>query len=51
MPKASLQTAFNWGWITGSEVQYIINKARTYQHPGWYGAGRAESSISSSEGF
>jgi hypothetical protein len=49
--KASLtKTTFNWGWLTGSEVQSIIIKARAWQHPGWYGAGGAESSTSSSEG-
>jgi hypothetical protein len=44
------RTTFNWGWLTGSEVQSIIIKAGTWQHPGRYGAGGAESSPSSSEG-
>jgi hypothetical protein len=26
MTKATLMTTFNWGWLTGSEVQYIIIK-------------------------
>jgi hypothetical protein len=40
MAKASLiRATFNWGWLTGSEVQSIIIKA-----------GGAESSTSSSEG-
>jgi hypothetical protein len=51
MTKASfLRTTFNWGWLTGSEVQTIIIKAGAWQHPGRYGAGGAESSTSSSEG-
>ncbi|EDL07166.1 mCG1028420, partial [Mus musculus] len=41
---------FNWGWLTGSEVQSIIIKVGAWQHPGRHGAGRAESSTSSSEG-
>jgi hypothetical protein len=50
MTKATLiRTTFNWGWLTGSEVQSIITKAGTWQHPSRYGAGRAKSS-SSSEG-
>jgi hypothetical protein len=32
MTKATLiRTTFNWGWLTGSEVQSIIMKA--WQHP------------------
>jgi hypothetical protein len=50
MTKATLtRTTFNCGWLTGSEVQFIIIKARTCQHPGRHGAGRAESLKSSSE--
>jgi hypothetical protein len=44
-----IQTTFNWGWLTGSEVQTIIIKVETWQHPGRRGPGRAESSISCSE--
>jgi len=44
-----LRTAFNWGCLTGSEVQSIIMKAGTWQCPGWHGTGGAESSISYSE--
>jgi hypothetical protein len=41
-PKATLRgTAFNWGWLTGSEIQSIIIKAGTWQHPGRHGEGRA----------
>jgi hypothetical protein len=40
---------FNWGWLTGSEVQSIM-KAGTWQHPGRHGKGGAENSTSSSEG-
>jgi hypothetical protein len=48
MTKATLiRTAFNWGWLTGSEVQTIIIKAKTWQYPGRHGAGGAESSTSS----
>ena len=33
MTKASLiKTRFNWGWLTGSEIQPIIVKARAWQH-------------------
>jgi hypothetical protein len=45
-----IRTTFNWYWLTGSEVQSIFMKERTWQHPGRYGAGGAESSVSSSEG-
>jgi hypothetical protein len=51
MTKATLiRTIFNWGWLTGSEVQSIIIKVGTQQHQGRHGAGGAESSTSSSEG-
>jgi hypothetical protein len=51
MTKATLiRTTFNWGWLTGSQVQSIILKAGTWQHPGRHGAGGAESSTSSFEG-
>jgi hypothetical protein len=51
MTKASLKrTAFNWGWLTGSEVQSIIIKGETGQHPGRHSAGGTESSTSSFEG-
>jgi hypothetical protein len=50
MTKATrIRTIFNWGWLTGSQVQSIIIKVRTWQHPGKHGAGGAESSTSSSE--
>jgi hypothetical protein len=40
MTKATLiRTTFNWGWLTGSEVQSIIIKMGTLQHPGRHGAG------------
>jgi hypothetical protein len=48
--KTLIRITFNWGWLTGSEVQSIIIKAGAWQHPGRHGAGRAESSTSSSEG-
>jgi hypothetical protein len=51
MTKASLlRTTFTWDWLTGLEVQSIVIKVGTWQHPGRHGAERAESSISSSEG-
>jgi hypothetical protein len=51
MTKTTLiRTTFNWGWLTGSEVQSMIIKVGVWQHPGRYGIGGAESSTSSSEG-
>jgi hypothetical protein len=51
MIKATLvRTTFNWGWLTGSDVQSIIIKVNVWQQPGRSGAG-AESSTSSSGGF
>ena len=40
-------TIFNWGWLTGSEVQSIVIKVEARQHPGSRGAGVAEGSSSS----
>ena len=50
MTKASLikkTTTFNWGWLTGSEVQSIIINVTVWQHPGRHSAGRAEQMKSS----
>ena len=48
MTKATLvKTTFNWGWLTGSEVQSIIIKAEAWQPPGRQDEGRVESSTSS----
>jgi hypothetical protein len=44
------RTTFNWGWLTGLEIQSIITKVRTWEHPGRHGAGGSENSTSSSEG-
>jgi len=33
-PSLFLIRTFTWGWLTGSEVQCIIIKAGTWQHPG-----------------
>jgi hypothetical protein len=34
MTKTNLRrTAFNWGWLTGSEIPSMIIKAGTWQHP------------------
>jgi hypothetical protein len=51
MTKACLikKRTFNWGWLTGSEVQSIIIKAGAWQHPGRHASGGAESSTSSFE--
>jgi hypothetical protein len=52
MTKATLiKETFNWVWLTDSEVQSIIIKVGAWQHPDSHGAGRAESSTSSSEGI
>jgi hypothetical protein len=52
MTKATLiRTTVSWGWLTGSEIQFIIIKAGTWQHLGRHDAGGAESSTSSSAGF
>jgi hypothetical protein len=51
MTKATLiRTTFNWGSLTGSEVQSIVIKAGTWQHPSRHDVGGAESSTSS-EGY
>jgi hypothetical protein len=50
MTKTTLRTTVKWDWLTGSEVQSSIIKVGAWQHPGRHGAGRAESSTSSSEG-
>jgi hypothetical protein len=42
MTKATHIKTFNWGWLTGSEVQSIIIKAGTWQQPDRRGAGDAE---------
>jgi hypothetical protein len=47
MTKTTLiKATFNWGWLTGSEVQSIIIKVRSWQNPGRHGAGGPESSTS-----
>jgi hypothetical protein len=49
--KATLiRTAFNWSWLIGLEVQFIIIKVGAWQRLGRHGAGRAEGSTSCSEG-
>ena len=40
-----IRTTFNWGWLTGLEVQSIITKVGAWQHPGRHKAGGALSSI------
>jgi hypothetical protein len=50
MTKATLiRTPFNWGWLTGSEVQSIIIKEGAWQCPGRHSAGGVESSTSCSK--
>jgi hypothetical protein len=50
MTKGSLiKTTFNWGWLTGSEVQSIIINVGVWQYTGRHGTCRAEGSISSSK--
>jgi hypothetical protein len=44
-----IRKPFNWGWLTGSEVQSIIIKLRICQDPGRHGSFGAESSTSSSD--
>jgi hypothetical protein len=47
MTEATLiRTTFNWGWLTGSEVQSSITKMGAWQFPGRHGVGGAQSSIS-----
>ena len=46
MPKATLIRTFDWGWLTGPEIEYIIIKARAWQCPSRHGPGVAESSTS-----
>jgi hypothetical protein len=47
MTKATLiRMIFNWGWLTGSEVQFIIIKAGAWQHLDRHGVGGAGSSTS-----
>jgi hypothetical protein len=48
--KTKKNPTFNWGWLTGSEVQSINIKVEAWQYSGRHGAGRAESSTSSSNG-
>jgi hypothetical protein len=45
-----IRITFNWGWLTGLEVQSIIIKVGTWHHLSRHGAGGSESSTSSSEG-
>jgi hypothetical protein len=45
-----LKKTFSWGWLIGSEVQTLNIKVGAWQYPGRHGAGRAESSKSSSKG-
>jgi hypothetical protein len=36
-----IRTTFSWGCFSDSEVQSIVIKAGTWQHPGKHGAGGA----------
>jgi hypothetical protein len=46
-----LRTIFDWGWLTGSEIQFNIIKVGAWQHPGRHDAHAAESSTSLSSGL
>jgi hypothetical protein len=46
-----IRATFNWGWFTDSKVQSSIIKAGAWQCPCRHGAGGAENSTSSSEGY
>jgi hypothetical protein len=51
MFKATLiRTTFNWGWLTGSEIQSIIIRAGVWQCPGRLDTGGSESSTSCYKG-
>jgi hypothetical protein len=51
MTKTNLKrTTFNWGWLTGSEVQSILIKTRACHYQGRHGTGGAENSTASSGG-
>jgi hypothetical protein len=48
MTKVTLiRTTFNWGWLTGSEVQSIIIRVGTWQCPGRQGDGEGAKSPAS----
>jgi len=50
MTKAPLiRATFNYGWLTGSEIQSIIIKVGTWQRPGRHRAGGVKGSTSCSE--
>jgi hypothetical protein len=46
-----IRITFNWGWLTGSEVQSISIKLGTWQYSGQHGEEGAESSTSSSVSY
>ena len=51
MTKATLiKGNINWGWFTGSEVQFIVIKVGEWQYPGKHGDGGNESSTSCFQG-
>ena len=39
-------TAFNWGWLTGWDVQSFVIKAEAWQHQGMHDARGTEGSAS-----
>jgi hypothetical protein len=50
MTKATLiRATFNWGWLTGFEVQPIISRVGAWLYVGKHGTGGAESSTPSSD--
>ena len=51
LPFVDLKTEYyDLGWLTSSEIQFIIIKVRAWQYLCRHGASRAESSTSSSKG-
>lgn len=46
-----MSTTFNWGWLTGLDVQSGSIKVGTWHHAGRHGTGGAERSTSSSAGL
>jgi hypothetical protein len=45
-----IRKIFNWSWLIGSEVQSIISKVESWQHPDKHGVGGTGNSTTSSEG-
>jgi hypothetical protein len=50
MKATLIRATFNWGWLTGSEVQSISSRCTHGSFPGRHGVGGVESYTSSFEG-